>query len=576
MTSIKFSNFKGIAPKYNEEQLADGYSVTSTNTRVGRGILEPFRSPSDLIGGDLLGNTGIKSLFKYNAGWMAWTAKGVKAVKAPLKNDPYDQVVMTGYGSYPQITSNTDGSTSGSSPIAHRLGVPAPTKITMGGGYVREVEVDEGDPQPSDDEFDIYYTSYVVVYVDAWGRVGPASVPSSETEIKEHDGLNLVIRTVILPLPPSRLLKTDSNRGTSAFYRVYRANYAANGSGVYQFLTDVPIGDSSFIDSVSSDSLGEAIATADWVGPPDDDASLYPNGALQNIVSVAGSFLAGHTQRAICFSEPDAMHAWPVSYYQVVPENIVVTVPMGSALVALTDNFPYVFNGVHPESMSPTRLADPIPCSAAAAAVELNDSVYFANEFGLFRLQGYSAQNVSKSFMTEKEWRALEPNSMSFSTYDGRLVIASEEAGLCYMFDPANPADGLRVLDIDPQAIVQLETTNDLAYVERYSSKIVSFDTGSSYTSMSWKSKVYTFNSPVLFSVGKVEANTYPINVTFVRESLNGVEEKYTKTVQSPDFFYLPFTSHGKRWWTEVSSFGGTSRPEIRTIQIAQSPEELS
>lgn len=562
---ITYNEFKGTAPKYDPEQLTDGYSVESTNTRPGRGILEPWRNP---LGAGTVANNLMKSIYQYNGAWYGWTKDGVSAVKVPVANDPYDTLVIADPTGYPQTTANDIVGNAGTSPaVTHRLGVPIPPTPSAADTGKNPNWTDPGNI--TEDEYDDSDTTYVIVYVDAWGRVGPSSDPSNTVTLREHLFDNTREITVTLPAAPASLLKTSS-RGTTAKTRIYRANYSSSGQGVYQYVAEVDVNTTTYKDTIASGDLLDALATEDWVGPPDDDSATFPNGPVKKFISVASQFIAGHNSRLVCFAEPGTAHAFPARYYQVFSEKVITIHPAGANVIVLTDSYPYVLAGVHPEAMSPTKLSDPAPCSDPRAVTEVNDAVYFASAQAMWVIRGYTIENVTKNFMTESEWKDLDPSNMIFSNYDGRVFMHCRSVGYTMVFDPSDPADGLRRVNFNPQAVAQVDDTNDLAYIEAGTSQIKLFDQNSTTMSLSWDGKKYQFNEPICFSVAKVRANKFPCSVTVHCEKLDGSFDSFTKTVTDDRFFFLPFANRARKWWASVDG-----SPEIRSIQIGQDPQEF-
>jgi hypothetical protein len=788
--NIQFTGFLGTAPKYDDEQVPDGYSVLSHNTKSERGILEPWALPK-VIGASPWLNS--KSMFRYNTKWFSWPTL-TYAVRAPLKNDPYDYVVIASDGKDPQVAYNLNaesgagGATSGwvadpkgvdrfwlldaplnvykgetvefsvitptaeefnnrinlilanslayntfvrlgddatfvtnygwlrkdgenvekmsldgklatytadvatdttieligaqsngqgeylrhavfpifdvkiydtskrlryhlpltirgqggnQSPIVgvtgarmigysetvwvetpgvgslgaypsvtYPLNVPKPpdllnvsvatadywhqeTTILEDGseevvpvaGQSAAKEDHNGDgiigimpyEEPEEVEYDVSEVAYAYCYVDAWGRLSQLSPPSDLVEIKEYQYTNTTAATLVFPPLPESLMATDPIRGTSAKIRIFRTNTATSGTGVYQFVDEIPVTATEYVDTTYSGDLLDAPLNADWTGAPDTDTELYPSGSMKKVAIMGADILVGHNRRLLCFAEPEAFYAWPVKYYKVFQEDIVTIQPAGANLVVLTTGVPYIVQGVHPESMDATRLSDPVPCSSERGVTEVAGAVYFTSDTGLHRIDDYRISNVSDGFLTNKQWRDLDPSTLMLSNYDNKVFVHSPTTGKTLVFDALDSNAGVRTLDLDASCFMQLEATNDLAYVEKDTQRLMQFDSaGSAWLELSWQSKTYLFNDPVSFNLAKVRANAYPVSVTVAYDHpTTGVEKTYTKTVDSPSFFYLPFNARAHRWRVKVDSISQAARLEVRDVQLAQSPEEL-
>lgn len=573
---LTFAGFRGTASKFNEEQLADGYATVSHNTRPGRNILESWKSPALLTGGGLPTSL-VKSIFPYLGKWFSWQVAGVSATKIPLTNDPYDTVMICGPGMAPALADNLTGISGAVGPyptVTHRVGVPAPATFIPTVGT--NPDWVSPTPAPTTDELDVYETSYVALYVDAWGRAGPLSPPTIGVTLSEYGTEATKMVTLTAPAVPTELIASDAVRGTTAKIRFFRGNYAAGGSGVYQFVGEAEASGGVFLDNLPAGDLADPPFSDDWIGPPDLDVAMHPNGPMRKVIDVGSSFLAGHNDRMVCFSEPGTTHAFPVSYYQVFAETLVTICSAGSDIVVLTNSTPYRLSGAHPSALSPTRLATPAPCVSERAVTEVAGMVFFATRNGMFAIDGYELVNVSSQYMTEEEWQAIGPETMIFSNYDGRVFMHAPAVAKTFVYDPGTPDDGFRTVGVNPQATAQLEDSNDLVFVPTGASAISVFDSApSSFMAFEWRSKVYQTNDPVVLSYGKVSANSYPVTVVFNMRKLDGVNASFTKVVANDRFFPLPFSNRSRHWWCSATSTEGAVRPEIRSIQLASSPEEF-
>ena len=581
---LTFANFKGIAPKFDPEQLMDDYAVTSKNTRLGRMMLEPWRAPLPLVGAEMPHNEA-RSVLRYDhknnpSKWFAWKRE-VSAVAAPLILDAHSHVIFCHKDIDPQITASDVhglGTADSGAPASFDLGIPRPKRIVILDSEVTNPDWEE-DNEITPDEYDRTYVSYACAYVDGWGRIGPMSDPSESVEHIEYNfqavhGKKLRIDTTLPPIATGRSL---------AKLRIYRSNFSAGSTGDYQFLKEVTIamgnGESlnsfELTDFTYAGDLLDAPINEDWVGPPNTDRGLYPNGSMEKVVVVNGEFMCGHNEKIICFSEPNAPHAWPTEYYHVFQEKVVTISTAGSNIVVLTDGFPYVLSGVHPSSMSPTRLADQVPCVSKRGVAEINDAVFYVAENSLYMISNFAVTNVLEQFVTDHEWRKLVPSEIMLAVYDDRLFISSPAEELTYVFDPRNPDAALRTVEFNPQAMIQLPETNDLAYIEKGDDKVVVFDgDDSQYMPIQWESKIYQYLDPVGFSCARVRSSSYPVDVTFT-VAHGEHEHSFTKTVESSDWFWIDLPYRGTKWQAAVSHDGGASRPEIFQIQLASAPTEL-
>lgn len=574
---ITFSGFAATAPKFDDEQLQDGYAVRSVNTRPGRGILEPWRAP--LAIGNVVTAQPL-SVFKYNTEWFSWPTL-THAVRAPLKNDAYDYVLISSEGMAPIMTDNILAE-NGGGPFPSAtvpLGVEIPISVINVGAPVNSATwlAAIPTPAPEADEYDVSEVAYAYCYKDAYGRLSALSPLSASVSIKEYKFQNTNSVILTLPSPTLSLELTNAIRSTIAKILIYRTNYAGGSTGVLQFLVELPYTATTYTDEKYSGDLLDSPINTDWIPPPNLDTSLYPNGPMSKVCIMGSDTIVGHNRKLLCFAEPDAFYAFPAEYYKVFKENIFTIFPVGANLVVFTDMYPYIVQGLHPSSMDATRLSDPVVCMSVEGITEVAGVCFFVSSTGLQSLSGYEVRNVTRDYMTINEWAALGPATIKLANYDNRVFIDCPSLGFTYVYDPSNPTDGLRVVDHSVACYWQLETTNGLAYVPSGSNSIVEFDAApASYRLLSWTSKTYAFNEPVNFCVMKVKANTYPVSVIIEAEKEDG--GLVTKIVSAPShgFVYLPFQGRAKRWRAKVEAVSPAAIINIRSIEIGQSPSEFA
>lgn len=564
---LRVDDFRGTAPKFKPNQLADGLAVTALNARSGRGLLEPWASASS-TGVTLPVNSNY--WFRYlDTYWFTWQNR-TEAVKVPLINDGFNYIGITD-ASYPKITRSDVALTAAPYPATtYRMGVPQLSNPSI---TVAKNSATRPATPSSTNDLDLFTVYYKVALVDAWGREGPGSPVSAAADLQEYtvDGTVYMAKQVTLTRPA---LPTGSyNLGTGALWRIYRANYTSSGSGIFQFLAELPVATTSYIDRVPSSQLGEEMITDDWFGPPDDNTSLYPNGPLRHIGAHPSGFMFGHTKHEVAFSEPGTTHAWPVKYQQSVREEIVTCQLTGGDIVVLTKGVPYVFTGLAPASMSPVRIPEPLPCVSQDAVVEVNGTVFYASKNGMVAVSGNSAQIVTGGFYRDVDWRALNPSTMRFGQYDDKVFIfRSGQPTL--IFDPVNPDDGLRSLNLDPVVFTTEEGSGDFLYtaVGDATRTVKKFnDVLNTPMSLTYTSKEYRLPSPTAFAYCKVVSDSYPFTFTVYARKANGAVVSQARSVTDNKPFALQGGFLADAWWFEVSG-----SPQIHSVVLAHSKSEVN
>ena len=200
----------------------------------------------------------------------------------------------------------------------------------------------------SDAELD-YDVSYVYTFVSAYGEEGPPS-PAS-TVIVADDNMTINITQL-----ETNTTKSNVNFGTGAKKRIYRSNTGSNTTQ-FQFVGEVTMSDTDFTDSSKNSELAEVIPSSDWIAPPDDDTSLYPDGPMQGLIALQNGVFAGFTGNRVCLSEPYQPHAWPASYRIGIEEPIVGLTAVANGLIATTNSTPYLITGSDPSALMALKLS---------------------------------------------------------------------------------------------------------------------------------------------------------------------------------------------------------------------------
>lgn len=562
---IFINSFRGTAPRIDDEQLAEGLAVRAVNVDISES-LKGWYAP-ELTG--LNFPTTRRHFFRYNdAAWFSWAGR-TNAVSLPLKNDPWNYAVITDED-YPKITRNDIALAGGDYPaVSHRLGLPVPAKspvaVADNANYTGPTPESGGYDGSLTDEFD---TSYVVTFVDIWGRESAPSDPSTTVTIAEYEGA--MMKEVAITLPPVPQGYTLIQGGGK--YRIYRLNNASDGTGVYQYVTERAITETQYVDRKVSADLREATNTDDHLGPPDDDTSLYPSGPLQNICVVSEALLCGNNKHTVCFSEPGFPHAWPVDYYQLFTENVLRVVSFGSDVAVLTDESPYILTGVHPSSMGRMKMAESAPCLSADAVATVNGAVFYAGSRGLYALSNQGVKLVSERIYTLKQWRDLGPETMKFYPYQNSLLMLLDD-GRLLVVDTDEPNNGVYEVSLPGLTIKAMhhEPSAGELYAVDAAGDFHSFEGSSLRLPVTYETKHYRFHDPVNFFAGRVRANKYPLTVTVKSKRMDGTVASFAKVVTNDRFFYLPAQSLMAEWWLV---FGGET--DIKSVALATTIGELN
>jgi len=385
-----------------------------------------------------------------------------------------------------------------------------------------------------------YTTSraYCYTYVTAWGEEGPPSDPSA-----------------VVGVDPSKdVMVTGLPAATPAGYnvtlaRLYRT-VTANGETAYQFVADVAVGTTWYVDELSDADTGETLETTDYTAP---------SATLANLVAMAGGFLAGSDGQTVWFSETWQPHAWP--YSVTLPYEVVALAAVGNSLVALTEAYPYWITGSDPSAMTATRIPVEQACASARSVAAYGGGIVYASPDGLVLVDGGSARLLTETLYRREQWQALGPTTMRSAVHDGVYLAFTDSAGLLLDLSGGR-ADALATTETAAGLYSDVET--DTLYLIQ-GADLVSWGAGSTLTA-TWRSREYESPRPVGWAWARVQADSYPVTLNLYAEGALVA----TVTLASEAPRRLPATRREKTWQVEVEATA-----VVDEVAIAQTLSEL-
>ena len=225
---------------------------------------------------------------------------------------------------------------------------------------------------------------------------------------------------------------------TAAKKRIYRSNTGSNFTD-FQFVGEVAFSATSFSDTVASAALGEVLPSGTWIGPPDDDTALYPDGPMQGLTAVGNGVMAGFSGKRFCLSEPFLPHAWPIDYRITLEEDIVDIAATGNGVVAMTNGTPYFITGTDPAALTPIRIDLAQACVNRNSVVDMGEYVLYASPDGLVAVSGASGEVVSRGLISVEQWNNdFYPTLIRAFRHEGTYVAFYNNSGTLggWYYDP--------------------------------------------------------------------------------------------------------------------------------------------
>ncbi len=590
MAVFRLENFAGIAPAKSARLLQGGLGQKAENMTFSSGRITPLKADTTHT---VLSSGLIQSIHFYERVGQAptlfqFTDQNVQVLESPVARDTYERAYWTG-DSFPRMGAYS-GMVSGSGPypnVSFRLGVPAPSAAPT-------VSYDTTS-QPASTTEEVQDFAYVFTFVTGFGEEGPPSDPSTVITWTSPQVIKVEMPSTSNPST------SNHNLGSGARKRVYRAN-AGSSAAFFQLVADVPYTQTSITDNKASSALAEVLPSEGWIGPPDDNTSLYPDGPMQGLIAVGNGVFCGFAGTRLCFSEPFLPHAWPIQYRITIENEIVGISATNNGVIVMTKGFPYFVTGTDPAAMTAIQVDVAQSCVNKKSIVDMGEYVLYAGPDGLVQVSNTTGQVISREFISAAQWNAdFYPTTYKAFLYEGLYVAFwTNISGPTYggwIFDPRRPETAFSTFTMDDNVSggFHHKSTGKLYYIDDADLKEFQGDptnergylTG--INGATYKSRIFV-SQPTSMGALKIKAQGYPVDFkvwadgtciaeqTMVYDTSTGQHSILTSTTPSgatgslgaSPIARLP-ANHGTEWEVEVSS-----PHEIDEVVLASTVAELN
>ena len=496
MAYFKRDRFSGIAPGVAPRLLADQFGQTAENIDFESGRLVPTKSSTDTY---TLQNGARRSIYLYrDTNWLEWSEDGVDVVPGPIPNDTNERLYFTG-DDYPRVgtAASMIAGSSGYPSVSYRLGVPAPSAaptLTKSGTAA-------ADETPET-------RSYVYTLVTSLGEEGPPSAASATVDVTSTE-------TVTVAMPSSSNPSGNYFFSTAAKKRIYRSNTGSSFTD-FQFVDEVAYTATSYSDSKASTSLSEVLPSGSWIGPPDDNTALYPDGPMLGLTAVGNGVMAGFSGKRFCLSEPFLPHAWPIDYRITLEEDIVDIAATGNGVVALTNGTPYFITGTDPAALTPVRIDLAQACVNKNSVVDMGEYVLYAAPDGLVAVAGASGEVVSRGLISVDQWNSsFHPTLIRAFRHEGTYVAFYNNGGSLggWVYDPRSSEAAFATISVSTEVRGGFEDPKSGQLYVIEGNKIRKYRGGTANNTLTFKTKKFVTPSPISMAWVSVHAEAYPVTV---------------------------------------------------------------
>ena len=332
--------------------------------------------------------------------------------------------------------------------------------------------------------------------------------------------------------------------------RIYRST-----NGVFLFVAEIPAANSTYTDDVAAEDLAEELPTMTWSEPPQ---------TLRGLTNLPNGMMAGFSGRDIYFCDPYHPHAWPENYIQTIDYPVVGLGRMDTTLAVLTTGVPYFIQGTHPDAMAVVKSDLEQACVSKRSIVSHAGSVFYAAPDGLMMLSPGGSRIVTENLFSYKQWQEFfKPESIHAYQHDNQYIgfydNGTTQGGFIYDMRSQN----FILHDIYATAGFQDRQRDKLflAFADR-SVKVWGDGAAKDYR---WKSKKFTMPKPLSFAWGQLEAESYPMTISFIADGT----VIHSQDVTSRNPFRLP-AKVGRDWEVEIEG-----EYEVFAMSVAHSAAEL-
>lgn len=533
---LRITNFSGIAPQTDPHLLADNQAQTAVNCRFQGGVISSFKSLRVVATDPIPGRS--KTIYRY---WQPETSESnywftfgtdTDVAKSQIAGDTNERtyytngtlpkktdytLAITGTGAYPRATYQTK--------VPFPAAAPVITIHTGTGSGTAETRY------------------YVYTYVTSWGEESIPSPVSLPLDVK----VGQTVRVSSLAVP------TVGNYSITNI-RIYRTASGASATD-YQFVAEVAVSASLYDDAVLQENLGEVCPSIDYDAPPD---------ALQGLINLPNGMQAAFLGNDVYFSEPYRPFTFPQKYVLALDFPVMGLGLYGTNLIAVTKGNPYIITGISPDAMTSQKMDVQQACVSKRSVVSMGYGVVYASPDGLV-LVNETAQVMTATNYSKREWSALNPSTITACQYEGRYY-AFFSAGNGLIVDPNASAPIISSHNLTVTAAFN-DLQRDGLYLAGDGNISRWDDHASTYLTYTWKSKKFEAPKQLNFAWAQVLV-TDSLPVTF-KVYADGTL-KHTQTITSSTPFRLPSGFKSKFWEVELVGTGA-----VRGVLLAEFIKEL-
>ncbi len=385
---------------------------------------------------------------------------------------------------------------------------------------------------------------YALTYVGAGGEEGAPSIIDGIVTMTPGKAVTITG----LPTAPAGAFNIAKKR-------LYRSQDGTSGAAL-QFVADITLAATTFVDTVLGTRLGETIPTLGYEMPPEN---------MFGLIEFGNGMLAGISTNQVLICVPYQPHAWPVASRYSFNNEPIALGAFGQSIVVLTNGMPSVLSGSSPDAMSQDLVTIGQPCLSAKSVVNILNGVMWASDEGLAFIGNSGFDLKTAQRFTAKEWKNYAPNTIRGYRWENRYVgfydTGTKQAG--FFFDLLTGD----FYELDFYATAGYTDPRNGNLYLAVGNNVLRFNGSATNLITKWRSKKFTSTKPINMAVGKVVADGYPLTLKLYANSVL----KYTKTVNNSLVFSLPAGYKADEYEVELET-----QYAVRGFAIAETVRELA
>lgn len=469
------SSFGGIVPRLPWHSLPVTGATIAHDVKLRNGKLEPWRERL------AVGTAVANAVSVHYHGCCYYTFN--KCVDMAEYVADYGRLYVTGRNSYPEVAK-----INGCALTYNRLGVPQPTNAPTVAGTQSEGR-------------EVSARNYVYTFVNQYGEEGAPSYPSAQLNIA--DGSGVVVSGFQVPDSVYGVVSINIYRTSTAWSTGEEKTQSIQTD--YLLVATVPVGTSSYTDTVLERNLGSVIDTEFVHEPPAD---------LRKIRYLRGTgVLTGVTNNKVYFTKPFQPHNWPVEYELTLPYNIVNVETLGNRMFVSTDAFPFVINGApncEARQCRPvTEVFTPLPdisCGHENSSVATPFGMVYSSKDGLVLVSTNGTfQIITSAWFSTDDWVKIRPDTARLAYWRGYIICVTDLISFMLDIDGKtyNDIEGSNLVTISDRPVAMTTTqAGELIMLEN--GVLWQWNAGDTYREYKWTSRELNFGGKSTPTTAKV------------------------------------------------------------------------